>query len=413
MSASAWDSVPAAPVDPILGINIAFNACNAVGKMNLGVGAYRDENLKPYVLKCVREAERRIVSQNLDKEYIPIDGLAAFKSAAASLILGKDCPALSEGRVASSQALSGTGALRIAGEFFKKYQASPASNFCYVSNPTWGNHNKLFAACGIEVREYRYYNKSNNTLDIDGFIQDILAMPNGSLIVLHACAHNPTGLDPTREQWIAIRDAIRSRGLVVLFDSAYQGYSSGSLDQDAWALRHFVEQGFEIIITQSFAKNMGMYGERVGAIHFVTSNAAAAANVLSQVKIIVRTNYSSPPCHGARVAAAVLNDPELYAMWTEELAGMAHRINTMRTALVAALQANGTPGTWTHISTQQGMFAFTGLHPIQVDALTSRHHVFLTRDGRISIAGLNDANVGKLADAIKNVVTDSSLSAAL
>ena len=347
-----------APADPILSLTTGFKNDKNPKKVNLGVGAYRDNNGKPFVFPVVRKAEAAIVADaSLDKEYLPIDGLAEFNKGAQGVLFGFDSPWVGDERVASVQTLSGTGALRVIGDFLAKFK--PAA--LYVSNPTWGNHNSVFAASGIAVRQYRYFDKKTKGLDINGMIADLEAATPGSCVLLHTCAHNPTGVDPTDAQWQQIADVCKARQLYPFFDTAYQGFTSGNLDKDAYGLRLFLSQGFEMVIAQSFAKIMGLYGERTGCLHFVCADKVTAQRVLSQVKIIVRTNYSSPPKHGARIAGAILNDPGMRQQWLDELVVVCARMNDMRNALRGALEKKKVKGDWSHITTQIGMFSFTGL----------------------------------------------------
>jgi aspartate/tyrosine/aromatic aminotransferase len=327
--------VTQAPPDAILGLTEGFKADKNPKKCNLGVGAYRDDNGKPYVFPVVRKAEAKICADHsLDKEYAPIDGLADFNKGARGALFGWDHADVSSGRVVSAQTLSGTGALRVIAEFMAKFRPGPL----YVSKPTWGNHKAVFAAAGVEVRDYTYFNPSNKGLDIEGMIKDLSAAPAGSAVLLHTCAHNPTGVDPSKEEWARIADVCKKNQLYPFFDTAYQGFTSGSLDADAYGLRYFIDQGFEMIIAQSFAKIMGLYGERTGALHIVTADQATAKRVLSQVKILIRTNYSSPPKHGARIAAMILNDKAMREEWLNNLKDVTKRMNDMRNALRAELE---------------------------------------------------------------------------
>ena len=306
------------------------------------------------------------------------------------------------GRLASVQTLSGTGALRVVGEFLKKFK--PAA--LYVSNPTWGNHNAVFAASGVSVRQYRYFDKKTKGLDINGMLADLNDATPGSCVLLHTCAHNPTGVDPSEAQWQQIADVCKARQLYPFFDTAYQGFTSGSLDKDAYGLRLFLAQGFEMVIAQSFAKIMGLYGERTGCLHFVCADKQTAARVLSQVKIVVRTNYSSPPKHGARIAAAILNNPQMRQQWLDELVAVCARMNDMRNALRGALEKKGVKGDWSHITTQIGMFSFTGLTVKQSEAMVKKHSVYMTKNGRISVCGITTKNVDHVAESIKDVVNN-------
>lgn len=392
--------VPMAPADPILGLSAGYKVDKNPKKVNLGVGAYRDNDGKPYVFPVVRKAEAAIVAdKSLDKEYLPIDGLAEFRKGAQGVLFGWNSPLVGSDRVATVQTLSGTGALRVIAEFLQQYR--PAA--LYVSSPTWGNHQKVFATANVPVRNYRYFDKKTKGLDINGMIADLEAATPGSAVLLHTCAHNPTGVDPTEAQWQQIADVCKRNQLYPFFDTAYQGFTSGSLDKDAYGLRLFLDQGFEMVIAQSFAKIMGLYGERTGALHFVCANKSDAARVLSQVKIVVRTNYSSPPKHGARIAAAILNDPSLRQQWLDELVAVCKRMNAMRNALRASIEKQGVKGDWSHITTQIGMFSFTGLTVKQSETMVKKHSIYMTKNGRISVCGITTKNVDYIASCIKDV----------
>ncbi|EDQ90672.1 uncharacterized protein MONBRDRAFT_21358 [Monosiga brevicollis MX1] len=394
-SSSVWADVPMGPPDAILGITEAFKKDTSSVKANLGVGAYRTDEGKPFVLSCVRKAEERILQENLNKEYAAITGVDEFRGLAARLAYGPNSPALQDKRVATAQALSGTGALRVAGHLMPTI---------WMPTPTWGNHLPIFRDAGLEIGQFRYYDKSTCGLDFDGLIDDLKTKPQeGEFVLLHACAHNPTGVDPTPDQWKEIASVMKSRNLRVLFDMAYQGFASGNSDQDAWALRHFVSEGFQPIVTQSFSKNMGLYGERVGLLSVVTGSPEEAAAVESQIKIIIRPMYSNPPVHGARIAAYVLKDEQLYNEWLSEVKNMADRINTMRQELVRLLTEYGSTLNWNHITNQIGMFCYTGLTPEQVDRMRDEFHVYMTKDGRISVAGVSSNNVEHIARAIHEV----------
>ena len=392
--------VPLAPADPILSLTQGYKADKNPNKVNLGVGAYRDNDGKPYVFPVVRKSEALLLqNNNPDKEYLPIDGFAPFKKGARGVIFGWDSPLVNDERVATLQSLSGTGALRVIAEFLKTFRPAPL----YVSNPTWGNHNQVFSKAGLDVRQYRYFDKKTKGLDINGMIADLEAAPAGAAVLLHTCAHNPTGVDPTEAQWQQIADVCKRRQLYPFFDTAYQGFTSGSLDKDAYGLRLFLAQGFEMVIAQSFAKIMGLYGERTGAIHIVCDNKETAAKVMSQVKILIRCNYSSPPKHGAEIAARILNDPAMRQQWLYELIVVCKRMNDMRAALRSAIERLGVKGDWSHITTQIGMFSFTGLSPAQSKAMVEKHHVYMLENGRISMAGVTSKNVEYLASSMHEV----------
>lgn len=389
------------PPDAILGVSEAFKKCTDPKKMNLGVGAYRDDNGKPYILSCVRKAEEMMLSDNMDHEYAPIGGPADFCKSAAELAFGADSNVLKEGRNVTVQGVSGTGSLRIGAAFFSKWY--PSSKTFYVPSPTWGNHNPIFKHSGLDVKTYRYYDPNTCGFDFSGALEDISNIPEGGVVVLHACAHNPTGVDPKHEQWKEISSVMKKKKLFPFFDMAYQGFASGDIDKDAFAVRQFVKDGHEVALCQSFAKNMGLYGERAGAFTLVCPSKEEADRCMSQVKILIRPMYSNPPIHGARIVSRVLNNPELRSIWLKEVKGMADRIISMREKLVAGLKREGSSRNWQHITDQIGMFCFTGLKPDQVERLTKEFSVFLTKDGRISVAGVSSTNVDHLAYAMHQV----------
>ncbi|KAG8758406.1 aspartate transaminase aat1, partial [Serendipita sp. 396] len=326
--ASTWAGVPAGPPDPILGVTEAFKANTSPKKINLGVGAYRDEAGKPYILPSVKKAEELLAGKH-DKEYLPISGLSEFTGLAAKLAYGAESPLLKEGRIVITQSISGTGALRIGGAFFQRHY--PGVKAIYLPTPTWGNHIPIFKDSGLEVRRYRYFTPGEGVgLDWAGAVEDLKNAEEGAIVLLHACAHNPTGIDPTPEQWKELSNVLKSKKLFPFFDMAYQGFASGDTTKDAFAPRYFIEQGHQIALCQSFAKNMGLYGERVGAFSLTTESKEEKYRVESQIKIIVRPMYSNPPVHGARIAATILADPKLNAQWESEVKGMAERIIEMR-----------------------------------------------------------------------------------
>ena len=391
------------PPDGILGLVEAFGKDDFPNKVNLSVGAYRDDQNKPWVLPSVRKAEERVVANAMNKEYAPIHGINDFVNLARSFALGKDSKALADGRVASVQSLSGTGACRIIGDFYAKFLGTGAP--FYLPTPSWGNHGNIFRASGLDVRGYRYWDEATCGLDLDGMLADLSSAPPGSAVLLHACAHNPTGVDPTPDQWRQICEVLKSRKgeLHLFFDSAYQGFASGDAEADAFALRHFESEGLPFALAQSFAKNFGLYGERVGVLSMVCEDPDEAARVMSQLKILVRAMYSNPPIHGARVVAEVLSDPALEAQWRAECKTMADRIINMRKALKAGLEAAGSTKDWAHVTDQIGMFCYTGLTTAQVAALKDDYHIYITADGRISMAGITQANVEYVSSAMHAV----------
>eukprot|EP00004_Rigifila_ramosa_P024141 TRINITY_DN691_c0_g1_i1.p1 TRINITY_DN691_c0_g1~~TRINITY_DN691_c0_g1_i1.p1 ORF type:complete len:449 (-),score=123.78 TRINITY_DN691_c0_g1_i1:41-1315(-) len=396
--------IPEAPADPILGLNAAFNADSSPNKVNLGMGAYRTAEGKPWVLPVIKKVEKKILEDaSLNKEYLPIDGLQAFCVATAKLMLGDASSAIAEKRIATVQTLSGTGGLRVVAEFIKDF--FPKDVTMWISNPTWSNHVNIFKQCGLAVKEYRYFSAKTNAVDIDNLLADLSAAKPHDVVLLHACAHNPTGADPTREQWEQILKLFQAKKLFPFFDSAYQGFATGDLIGDAFAVRLFEQHRIPLAVVQSYAKNMGLYGERIGALSVVTSTPEEAQKTLSQLKRLIRSNYSSPQLHGARLVAAVLSDPALFAQWQTEVKIMADRIIAMRTLLFENLKKLGTPGDWSHILKQIGMFTYTGLSPTQCDLLISKHHIYLTRNGRVSMAGVTPGNVAYVAQAIHDVVT--------
>ncbi|KAH7880671.1 pyridoxal phosphate-dependent transferase [Lentinula edodes] len=400
---SVWSAVPAGPPDPILGVSEAFKADKDPRKINLGVGAYRDEHGKPYVLTSVKKAEELVASSDPDKEYLPITGHAGFTKNAAKLAYGADSIPLTQGAVAVTQSISGTGALRIGGAFLARHY--PNAKTIYLPTPSWGNHTPIFRDSGLEVRGYRYFNKETVGLDFEGLKTDLLAAPEQSIVLLHACAHNPTGIDPTHEQWQEISNIVKEKNLFPFFDMAYQGFATGSISNDAFAVRHFVAEGHQVALAQSFAKNMGLYGERVGAFSLTTADPEEKARVDSQLKIVIRPMYSNPPLHGARIANAILSNEALYGEWETEVKSMADRIISMREKLYNMLTHDlKTPGEWGHIKSQIGMFSFTGLTPAHTQALAEKAHVYMTRDGRISMAGLNSGNIEHFATSVDSAV---------
>jgi len=397
---SWWGNVEMGPPDAILGVTEAFKKDTNPKKMNLGVGAYRDDSGKPYVLPSVRKAEQIVAGKSLDKEYLGITGLPAFTKAAAELAFDASNPMLSESRHVTVQGVSGTGSLTIGGYFLGKFSESKD---IYLPTPSWGNHTPIFKNSGLNVKSYRYYNPENCGFDHAGAFEDLSNIPSGSIVMFHACAHNPTGVDPKEEQWKEMSDICKKRNLLPFFDMAYQGFASGDIDRDANAVRYFVAQGHNVLLSQSFAKNMGLYGERVGAFTVVCASPDEAKRVESQLKIIIRPMYSNPPCNGARIASTIMNDADLRQQWLNEVKGMADRIISMRSQLKNNLVKEGSILDWSHITDQIGMFCFTGLKPEQVHKMTQDHSVYLTKDGRISVAGVSSGNVEHLAYAMHQV----------
>lgn len=390
------------PADPILGLTEQFQKDAATTKVSLGVGAYRDDHGKPYVLPSVREAEERLMTAQANKEYAGIAGVKEFVKLSLDFAYGKESSALAEQRIAGVQTISGTGACRLAGEFFARFLGEQYP--IYLPNPTWGNHIPIMKNARLDVRKYAYYAPETRGLDFEGMIRDIRDAPQQSVFLLHACAHNPTGVDPTPEQWQEISHEMKQKEHISFFDCAYQGFASGDADKDAQAIRQFVEDGHNIFLSQSYAKNFGLYGERIGALSVVGQDADEAARIESQLKLLIRPMYSNPPIHGARIVSTVLSDPDLSAQWYGECKAMADRIISMRTLLRTHLESMAPHQTWHHITDQIGMFCYTGLSAPQVDQLIHQHHIYLTQDGRISMAGVTSENVEYIATSMAAVV---------
>ncbi|OAG41879.1 hypothetical protein AYO21_03882 [Fonsecaea monophora] len=396
---SFFEPAPRIPKDAIFALTAKYNDDPAPVKVNLGQGSYRDENGLPWVLPAVRRARRRLTGPSLDHEYLPILGLPEFRSAVAELVFGSGAYRELRHRIASSQSLSGTGSLHLAGALIGNY--SSLARQVLVPEPTWSNHHLVFSSLGYQVRTFRYYNRDTKTLDIKSYLEALRSAEPDSVVLVHACAHNPTGCDPTREQWREIGGVVKERRLFPLFDAAYLGFRSGDFDEDAFAIRHFVnELGLEAAVAVSFAKNMGLYGERVGATLVVTKSPEVAQNCDSVLERLQRSEISNPPAYGAKIATEVLRDPLLRKMWFDDLRTMSDRIAAMRSALYNLLVENGAPGTWDHIVQQSGMFGFLGLPYSVVVQLRDRHHIYMADNSRISIAGLNETNVEYVARAI-------------
>ncbi|KJH53604.1 putative aminotransferase [Dictyocaulus viviparus] len=404
---SFFNGIEVAPPIEVFFMNQMYMEEKDPNKVNLTVGAYRTEEGKPWVLPVVREAEKAIASDDtLNHEYLPVLGFEPFTKAACALVLGENSPAIKEGRYTGVQCLSGTGSLRAGAEFLHSVLGLKT---VYFSNPTWGNHKAVFKKSGFETLcNYNYWNKDNRTVDIDNILADLEKAPEKAVVVLHGCAHNPTGMDPSQEQWKRICEVVKRRNLFTFFDLAYQGFASGNPDADAWAVRYFVEQGLELMVAQSFAKNFGLYNERIGNLCVVVKDPALLPGYKSQISLIIRANWSNPPAHGARIVHRVLTTPELRKQWDNAIQTMSSRIKEMRAALRGHLEELKTPGTWIHITQQIGMFSYTGLNPTQVDCLVKKHKVFLLKDGRINVCGLNKKNVEHVAKAIDDAVRNLS-----
>lgn len=407
---SVWDDIPMGPPDAILGIAQNFRSCDDPRKVNVCVGAYRDENGKPWVLPSVKEAEGLLLSSETEnKEYLPIEGDAAFVKKALKFAYGGDIDI--DTKLAGVQTLSGTGACRIGGAYLAKFL--PKGTSIHVPTPTWGNHLKIFAEEGLDVQQYKYYDRKTNGLDLDGMINDMKNAPDGSIFLLHACAHNPTGCDPSKDQWETIANVIEEKKHIAFFDSAYQGFASGDAEKDAFALRYVVSRKtIPVLLAQSFAKNFGLYGERCGTFSVLCSDEEQRTKIMSQLKCIVRPMYSSPPKHGSSIVRTILSDDKLSSQYYEECNFMSNRIQATRKQLVQKLAEVGSKHDWSHVQNQIGMFAFTGMSTEMCDELTDKYAIFLTRDGRISVAGLNESNIEYVAKAVHDVTDGKSITTA-
>ena len=397
---SLLSGVELAPRDPILGVSEAFNADQNPRKVNLGVGVYCDENGKVPLLECVKRAERELTELASPRSYLPIDGLPAYDREVRAMLFGRDSEVIAEGRAVTVQAVGGTGALKVGADFLRRF--APAAQV-WISEPSWENHRALFEGAGFTVNTYTYFDATTRGLDFAGMIAALEQIPAGSVIVLHACCHNPTGVDPTPAQWPRIIDLVRARGLVPFLDIAYQGFGDG-IDQDGSVVRAFAATPGPLLVASSFSKSFSIYGERVGALSVVATDKDEAARVLSQVKRTIRANYSTPPTHGGQVVATVMCSPELRALWEAELAAMRNRIKLMRALLVERLHEQVPQRDFRFILAQRGMFSYSGLTKAQVLALRDDFSIYAIDTGRICVAALNTRNVEVVAAAIAKVV---------
>lgn len=395
-----FQSIEPAPSDPILGLTEAFRADANPQKMNLSVGVYQDETGKTPVLGCVKEAAQRVVAKQSSKSYLPIPGSPAYAAAVQRLMFGGGHEALESGRVVSAHTPGGTGALRVAADLIHK-QFPKAT--VWLTQPTWPNHPQIFAAAGVPTKTIPYFDAKTNSLAWEEMIAAVKQIPAGDVLLLHTCCHNPTGIDPTPDQWDQLAGAIKSGSILPLLDFAYQGFADG-IEEDAAGLRALCRPGSELIICSSFSKNFGLYCDRVGALSIVAADKKAADTVQSQVKVCIRSNYSNPPAHGGELVVTVLGDKELEKQWRGEVAQMSDRINGMRKLLVETLKAKGVPGDYSFITRQRGMFSFSGLKPEHVDALKKKYAIYIVGSGRINVAGITPDNCGRLCEAIAEVV---------
>lgn len=397
---SLFSAVEMAPRDPILGLNEQFNADTNPAKVNLGVGVYYDDQGKLPLLECVQAAEKALMSTPKARGYLPIDGIAAYDAGVKALVFGAQSEPVTAGRVATVQAIGGTGGLKIGADFLQRL--NPAAKVL-ISDPSWENHRALFTNAGFTVESYRYYDAARRGLDFDGMLADLNAAAPGTVVVLHACCHNPTGYDITKDQWEQVIAAVKARDLVAFLDMAYQGFGYG-LSEDGAVIDQFVAAGLSFFVSTSFSKSFSLYGERVGALSVLCQSKEEADRVLSQLKIVIRTNYSNPPTHGGAVVAAVLSTPELRALWEKELGEMRVRIKAMRQKLVDGLKAAGVAQDMGFITRQIGMFSYSGLTKEQMVRLRSEFGVYGTDTGRMCVAALNSQNIDYVCASIARVL---------
>ncbi|SPB18496.1 aspartate aminotransferase [Caballeronia novacaledonica] len=397
---SLFSAVELAPRDPILGLNEAFNADTRTTKVNLGVGVYTNEEGKIPLLRAVREAEKARVDAALPRGYLPIDGIAAYDSAVQKLLLGDDSPLIAAGRVVTAQALGGTGALKIGADFLKRVNPDA---IVAISDPSWENHRALFESAGFEVVNYPYYEAATHGVNFDGMLAALNSYAPGTVVVLHACCHNPTGVDLSDDQWKQIVEVVKAKHLVPFLDMAYQGFAD-DIAADSAAVRLFAGSDLNVFVSSSFSKSFSLYGERVGALSIITTGKEESARVLSQLKRVIRTNYSNPPTHGGSIVAAVLASPELRATWEQELGEMRDRIRAMRNGLVERLKASGVDRDFSFVNKQRGMFSYSGLTAAQVDRLREEFGIYAVSTGRICVAALNTRNLDAVANAVAVVL---------
>ena len=395
-----FSSVQLAPKDPIFGLTEAYTADQRPGKVNLGVGVYYTDEGKVPLLRAVLEAEKELVAKQSPRAYVPIEGPNPYNSAVQNLLFGADSPLIKEGRVVTAECLGGTGALRVGGDFVKRLDTNaPAA----ISAPSWENHRGIFESAGYQVLEYSYFDPKTRGVDFEGMVKSLESFPAKTLVILHACCHNPTGADLTPEQWKKIISICQTRQLIPFLDIAYQGFATG-IEEDGAAVQLFANSGMSFFVSSSFSKSFSLYGERVGALSIVTQSKEESARVLSQLKRVIRTNYSNPPTHGAAIVAMVLNSPKLRQMWEDELAEMRERIKAMRHGLNKKLAAAGAQQDFSFIETQRGMFSYSGLTAGQVANLQEQDGIYALSTGRICVAALNTKNLDRVAQAIARVL---------
>lgn len=395
-----FEKIVAAPADPILGLTEEFKNDPRTDKINLGVGIYKTNDGVTPILKCVKKAEEIILKEETTKSYLPIVGTPEYGKLVRELVFGKDSEVIASDRARTTQAPGGTGALRIGADFLKQQSVTAK---IWISDPTWANHFQVFGKAGLETAKYRYYDKNTRALDFEGMKEDLKNAKAGDAVLIHACCHNPSGMDPNAAQWEELAKLVAELGLLPFFDFAYQGFGNG-IEEDAFGIRTFLKYNKEILVASSFSKNFGLYNERIGALTVVSADKETADRVFSQVKIAVRANISNPPAHGAKIVTTVLSCPELRAQWEQEVAEMRDRIKEMRELFVSKLAALGSSVDFSFINTQYGMFSFSGLSPEQVATLKKDYGIYMVGNGRISVAGITTSNIDALCKAISEVL---------
>lgn len=394
-----FDMIELLPEDPIFGLAALFKADTHKNKINLGIGVYQDAEGKPCILNVVREAELALSKQSPNKGYLPIEGDSDYLAEALKLVYGVNSKVLEAGLVTAAQSVGGSSALRIGGDFL----AQEISRAIFISDPSWSNHKGIFSRTGMKIEYYKYYDQANHRVDFAGLCASVKLMPPASVILLQPCCHNPSGMDLSFEQWQILSDLIKKQQIFPFFDFAYQGFGSG-IEEDARPIRYFVDQGHELMVAQSFSKNFGLYGERVGVISFVTQRKEIAEKILSKIKLIIRESYSNPPLHGAKIVAAILKSPAFKAEWIEEVRNMRDRVNEMRQRMTAELINKASHQDFSFLSRQKGMFSFSGLNKEQVMRLREERGVYMISNGRINVAGLNPGNLNYAIDSILSVI---------
>ena len=400
MTSSVLENIKMAPKDPILGVTEAYNADQNPKKVNLGVGVYTDDNGKVPVLQCVRRAEQKLAETAMPRNYLPIDGLAIYDRAVQETLFGADSPAVKDGRIVTVQTLGGTGGLKVGGDFLRR--VNPGADI-YISDPSWENHRAIFEYAGFTVKTYPYYDPATNGLKFDAMLAALDQLPAGAIVLLHACCHNPTGVDLSAAQWEKVITVVNKRALVPFLDIAYQGFAEG-LEADAATIRRFTAECPAVFVSSSFSKSLSLYGERVGALSIVTASKDEAARTLSQLKRVIRTNYSNPPTHGGQAVALVLTTPELRKQWDQELGQMRERIKVMRREFVEKVRALRADFDLSFIVDQRGMFSYSGLTKEQVHQLRDEYSIYAIDSGRICVAALNSKNIDYVAQAVAKVL---------